>query len=154
MEDVSQALVIEEVTKETQDQAKYIILSGLQERFGYLDDSYNKDLDDIYDYYMNGENVFLLGRLHTKVICTAALIHEEIHIGRVVRMSVLQDYRRRGYARRMLEEIERHARSKGFEKIVLETTNTWNDAITFYGSHGYVEYDSNDDEVHMIKELL
>jgi GNAT superfamily N-acetyltransferase len=151
---MSQAFVIEEVSKETQDQAKNIILSGLRERFGYLDESYNKDLDDIYHYYMNGENVFLIGRLHTKVICTAALIHEELHIGRVVRMSVLQDHRRRGYARRMLEEIERQALNQGFRKIVVETTNTWNDAISFYESHGYIEYDRDEDEVHMMKELM
>jgi ribosomal protein S18 acetylase RimI-like enzyme len=154
LEDVSQALVIEVVSKQTQDQAKNIILSGLQERFGYLDDSYNKDLDDIYHHYMNGANIFLIGRLHNKVICTAALIHEKIHIGRVVRMSVLQEHRRRGYARRMLEEIEMHAHSRGFEKIVLETTNNWYDAISFYESHGYVEYDRNEDEVHLMKELM
>jgi ribosomal protein S18 acetylase RimI-like enzyme len=154
MEEVSQILVIEEVSEETQEQAKYIVLSGLEESFGFLDDSFNKDLNEIYRIYIDAGNLFLIGKLQSEVICTGALIQEEVNIGRIVRMSVLKNYRGRGYARRILEEIEREAFNKGFNKIVLETTSSWNDAISFYKSHGYKEYDRNEFEIHMIKDLL
>ncbi|MGG4092521.1 hypothetical protein [Paenibacillus lautus] len=46
MKEVSQTLVIEEVSKETQEHAKHIVLDGLKERFGSLDKSLNQDLNE------------------------------------------------------------------------------------------------------------
>lgn len=48
--------------------------------------------------YNSRGNPFLVGRINTKVVCTDALIHEDVDTGRVVRMSV--------------------------QRIVLETTNS------------------------------
>ncbi|KAG0298517.1 hypothetical protein BGZ97_004024 [Linnemannia gamsii] len=48
------SVVIRNFQKSDQDQVRKIILDGLAERFGpEFDPSYNKDLDDIYGYYVD-----------------------------------------------------------------------------------------------------
>ena len=69
-------------------------------------------------------------------------------------MSVQKEYRRNGIAQKMLKEIERRAQAKGFKRIVLETTNSWHDAISFYKKNEYKEFDRNEYEVHMVKKLF
>lgn len=128
MKEVSQTLVIEEVRKETQEHAKHIVLDGLKERFGSLDKSLNQDLNEIVLNYNSRGNPFLVGRINTKVVCTGALIHEDVDTGRVVRMSV--------------------------QRIVLETTNSWHDAISFYKKNEYEVFGRNEYEVHMVKNLF
>lgn len=154
MKEVYQTLVIEEVSKETQEHAKHIVLDGLKERFGSLDKSLNQDLNEIVLNYNSRGNLFLVGRINTKVICTGAFIREEIDTGRIVRMSVQKEYRRHGIAQKMLKEIERRAQAKGFKRIVLETTYSWHDAISFYKKNEYKEFDRNEYEVHMVKNLF
>lgn len=153
MKSMSQ-LIIDEVTEDTQEQAKRVVLSGLEERLGFLNESYNTDLNNIVQNYTNHGDVFLTGTLRSEVICTGALIEERKDVGRIVRMSVLKAYRRKGFARKMLEELEAIARTKKYVKIVLETTNTWSDAIQFYKSNGYIEQTMSDLEIHMEKNLL
>lgn len=154
MKEVYQTLVIEEVSKDTQEDAKRIVLAGLKERFGSLDESLNQDLNEIVLNYSSRGNHFLVGRINTKVICTGALIREEVDTGRIVRMSVQKEYRRHGLAQKMLKEIERRAQAKGFKRIVLETTNSWHDAISFYKKNEYKEFARNEYEVHMVKNLF
>ncbi|MGG3507730.1 GNAT family N-acetyltransferase [Paenibacillus lautus] len=154
MKEVSQTLVIEEVSKETQEHAKHIVLDGLKERYGSLDKSLNQDLNEIVLNYNSRGNPFLVGRINTKVVCTGALIREDVDTGRIVRMSVQKEFRRHGIAQKMLKEIERRAQAKGFKRIVLETTNSWHDAISFYKKNEYKEVDRNEYEVHMAKNLF
>ncbi|GIO29720.1 MULTISPECIES: GNAT family N-acetyltransferase [Paenibacillus] len=154
MKEVYQSLVFEEVSKETQEHAKQVVLAGLKERFGTLDESLNQDLNEIVLNYNRIGNLFLVGKINTKVVCTGALTREEVDTGRIVRMSVQKEYRRQGIAQKMLKELERRAQAKGYKKIVLETTNSWHDAISFYKKHEYIEYDRNKYEVHMVKDLF
>lgn len=154
MKEVYQTLVIEEVSKDTQEHAKHIVLTGLKERFGSLDESLNQDLNEIVLNYICRGNHFLVGRINTKVICTGALIRKEVDTGRIVRMSVQKEYRRHGLAQKMLKELERRAQAKGFKRIVLETTNSWHDAISFYKKNEYKEFARNEYEVHMVKNLF
>ncbi|GMX65044.1 hypothetical protein Elgi_43140 [Paenibacillus elgii] len=146
-------LSVTEVSEETQEQARRIVHAGLEERFGELDPSYNKDLDDIMSWYAGQGHLFLTGALEGKMVCTGALIQEGGDVGRIARMSVWKPYRRRGIARRMLQELERRARQKGYAKLVLETTAAWLDAVQFYKANGYVEVQRDEEEVHLEKVL-
>ncbi|MFB0842050.1 GNAT family N-acetyltransferase [Paenibacillus oleatilyticus] len=146
-------LSVTEVTEETQEQARRIVCAGLEERFGELDPSYNKDLDDIVSWYAGQGHLFLTGALEGQMVCTGALIREGHDVGRIVRMSVWKPYRRRGIARCMLQELERRARQKGYAKLVLETTADWLDAVQFYKANGYVEVQRDEEEVHLEKVL-
>jgi GNAT superfamily N-acetyltransferase len=144
-------LKIIEVNHSIQDCAKEIILEGLEERFGFLDRSLNSDLNDIQENYINKGYVFLLGIYDSKPVCTGALIKEDKEIGRIVRMSVLKDYRRKGLAQVIISELENKAVELGFTRIVLETNKEWYDAINFYSSNGFNEYLIDERLIHMEK---
>jgi len=128
-------LVIEPFALADQMAARAVILAGLEERWGVLDPSLNPDLDDIATHYAAG--VFLVARVEGALVGTGALIPEDEGIGRIVRMSVLRRLRRRGIGTRILCALLDAARRSGYHTLVLETTETWDDAIAFYLSHGF-----------------
>jgi GNAT superfamily N-acetyltransferase len=57
----------------------------------------------------------------------------------VKRMYVVPTARRRGFARRVLAELERTAAERGRRRIVLETGTAQPEAIALYTSSGYTE---------------
>src|SRR4051812_34422333 len=57
--------------------------------------------------------------------------------GEVKRMYVVPEARGRGLGRRLLEELERHARSLGYTSVVLETGDRQPEALGLYASSGY-----------------
>jgi ribosomal protein S18 acetylase RimI-like enzyme len=81
-------------------------------------------------------------------VCTGAYICEGT-TARITRMSVAKEFRRRGFAKRILEELVDRARRSGYTRLVLETNRSWYDAIAFYKSSGFVEYDLEDTRIHM-----
>jgi GNAT superfamily N-acetyltransferase len=75
------------------------------------------------------------------------------------RMFVKPEYRRKGYAKLILNELEKWATELGFEKMVLETGKKQPEAIGLYTASGYRiisnfgQYQGNDNSVCMKKQL-
>lgn len=138
-----------------QEPAKQLILAGLGERWGWIDSTLNPDLNDIALAYAPG--IFLVACLDDVLVGTGALMPEgtgeEKGALRVVRMSVRTDLRRNGIGRRILDALLDEARRIGCERIVLETTSTWKDAIRFYTRHGFLVVNEMDGETHMVLEF-
>lgn len=116
--------------------ARRIIIEGLGEHFGVVNEASNPDLDDIASSY-RGET-FLVAELGGEVVGTGALIYEGDGFGRVVRMSVRKEHRRKGVASAVFARLIDEARSRGYREIVLET-GFWKDSIGFYKSRGFRE---------------
>lgn len=129
------ALMIEPLTPADQPAARALILAGLEEHWGWLDPSLNPDLDDILTSYAGA--VFLAAKVDGALIGTGALIPEGAGAGRIARMSVDKAQRRGGVGTRILRALLDEARALGYRKIVLETTETWDDAIGFYLRNGF-----------------
>ena len=138
-----------------QEAAKQLILTGLGERWGWIDSTLNPDLNDIALTYAPG--IFLVAYLDGELVGTGALLPEVTPDGdnalRVVRMSVRTDLRRQGIGRRILDRLLDEARASGCRKIVLETTSTWTNAVRFYTRYGFQVVGELDGETHMILEL-
>lgn len=121
------------------DQAatKQLILAGLADHWGTLDPTLNPDLNNIALSYQ-GET-FLLALQGEEIVGCGALITEEgeEEYGRIVRMSVKNENRRQGIGQLILKHLETAASQRRFHKIVLETTQTWDDAVAFYLANGY-----------------
>jgi putative acetyltransferase len=119
------------------DQApvKDLILAGLAEHWGWLDPTKNLDLDDIAASYAGG--VFLVARHQGQIIGTGALAPRSNDTGEVVRMSVAANWRRQGIGRRILQDLVDGARQSGYRRIILETTETWQEVIAFYLRFGF-----------------
>lgn len=141
-----------------QDAAKQLVLTGLGERWGWIDPALNPDLDDIATTYAAG--YFLVGYLNNELVATGALLPEvdPAHTGnvpamRVVRMSVRADLRGQGIGRRVLDALLAYARSQDCRLLVLETTSTWTDAVRFYTRYGFQFIAELDGETHMQLEV-
>ncbi|MCL0056989.1 GNAT family N-acetyltransferase [Dehalococcoidia bacterium] len=115
-------LDIRPVDETTQEHARVLILSGLGERFGYIDEMLNQDLNDIVANYVEKAHIFLIGTIGNEIVCTGALVQEDQSTGRVVRMSVAKEYRRRGFGTAMLQRLMDLAREKDIENCWLRQT--------------------------------
>jgi GNAT superfamily N-acetyltransferase len=134
-----------------QAEAKALILKGLEEHWGWLDLALNPDLNDIAASYAAG--TFLVARQAGALVGTGALIPEAPGLARVVRMSVDTRLRRQGIGRLILAELLRRAQQAGYRRLVLETTQTWEDAIVFYRSFGFAITHYADGDVHFQMEI-
>ena len=130
-------LKIEVLTEEKSSLATQLIVSGLKEYFLNYESKYNPDLLNLYDYYNKPRNVFLIGLVDYTVVATGGIVYEKGNIARIVRMSIKKEYRREGYASILLKTLEKKAFDYGYKKIVLETTRTWQKAISFYKKNNY-----------------
>ena len=118
-----------------QSAVKDLILAGLAEHWGTLDPSKNPDLDDIASSYAGA--VFLVACHLARIIGTGALVPRVNGTAEVVRMSVAADWRRHGIGRMILQALVDRARQNGCQRIILETTETWQEVIAFYLRFGF-----------------
>lgn len=145
-------VILARFTPDDQPAARALILAGLEERWGALDLSLNPDLNDIATSYAAG--VFLVAKLDGRLVGTGALLPEGEGMGRIMRMSVAHAHRRRGIGARILRALLDEAQARGYRTIVLETTETWHDAIAFYLRHGFRIVARHDGEVHFMLTLF
>jgi len=129
------AIKIKPFQSDNQAGVKALILNGLVEHWGFLDESKNPDLEDIARSYVGGK--FLIAWLNGEIVGTGAYVPRSETVVEVVRMSVSVESRRQGIGVRILQEICDHAAKNGYQKVVLETTKTWQGVIRFYQQYGF-----------------
>lgn len=132
-------------------QARQLILDGLKEHWGWLDETQNPDLNDIPGHYACG--VFLVATVGGQIVGTGALLPAGKATGRIVRMSVAKTYRRKGIGRAILQALITAAGRAGYQRLVLETTATWEDAIAFYQRNGFRPVAEEDGNIHFVRVL-
>jgi ribosomal protein S18 acetylase RimI-like enzyme len=137
-----------------QDAARTVILTGLGEHWGHIDETLNPDLDDIAAHYPPQiADFFVVEDADGAIIGTAGLIQEDADTGRIVRMSVTKAARGRGIGKRLVAQLETAARARGYRRLVCETTHDWTDAIALYSATGFTELGVWNDDRHFEKHL-
>lgn len=126
----------EELTKSTHQQVRSLILAGLEQHWGSIDESLNPDLDDMLTSYQNGRTLVARDTAGD-IVGTGTLILRSDHVAEIVRMSVDSSVRRRGVGRQIVDELVATARANRCERVILETTSTWTEVIEFYQSCGF-----------------
>ena len=84
-----------------------------------------------------GGGTFLIAREGGRLLGCAALRRLDCASGQVMRMYVLPSARRASVGRRLLAELERHARRIGLRRLVLHTGMRQPEAIGLYESTGF-----------------
>jgi ribosomal protein S18 acetylase RimI-like enzyme len=141
-------------TRADQAATRSLILTGLGEHWGFIDETVNPDLDDIAAAYSPETAVFLVVENPDGALIGAGCVYEEdTETGRIARMSVAGTERGRGIGRRLVEELERAARLRGYRRLVLETTEDWTDAIALYRATGFTELGVWNGDRHFEKRL-
>ena len=138
------AIKIKPFHPKNQAVVKAIILDGLVEHWGFLDESKNPDLEDIAAAYEGG--TFLVAWVGGEIVGTGATLPRSETFVEVVRMSVSKKLRRQGIGGRILQELCNHAAKNRYQKIILETTKTWHGVIGFYKQFGFrfTHYEGDD----------
>jgi ribosomal protein S18 acetylase RimI-like enzyme len=88
----------------------------------------------------------LIARLDGRAVACGALKYHPDAPAELKRMWVSPDDRGIGLGRRLLAELEEHARDRGVEVLRLETNGTLTEAIALYRSAGYAEVPAFNDE--------
>ena len=139
--------------------ARRLILEGLGERWGWVDETRNPDLDDIAAHYLAPGHYFVVVERDGELIGTGALVAEGAEgakrqaTGRIVRMSVAREHRGRGLGRALVEHLLDEAQQRGCRRVLVETTREWHDAIRLYQRCGFVEYARDDEDVHLCRVM-
>ena len=120
---------------EDQKMARQLILDGLGEHFGNINEELNPDLDDIAANYAG--DLFLVAVQAGVIVGCGALIYEGEGFARVQRMSVLKTLRRRGIAGAILDRLITEARLQSCWRVVIGT-GFWEDSVGFYTSRGFI----------------
>ena len=146
-------LVLRPFTPGDQHAVQMLILSGLGDHWGTIDDTLNPDLRDIMASYVEQGHTVLLAERGGVLAATATLKHVAPAVGQLVRMSVRRDLRRLGIGRHMVWQVLHRARLDGLTRVELETTRTWDDAIGLYRACGFAQVAADDQSVYMARTL-
>lgn len=101
--------------------------------------------------------VFLLARVDGVVVGCGGLQTIGPGVGEVKRMWVAPGTRGRGVGKRLLAELEDHARSLGHHVVRLDTNSTLTEAVAMYRRAGYREierYNDNPYPDHFFEKAL
>ncbi len=113
-------------------------------------DQYNK-LDDIHDVVLVIDNGQAVG-------CGSYKRYSE-EVAEIKRVFVREGHRGKGFAKRIMCELEQKARENGYKKLILETGNLLTVATSLYLNIGYVitenygQYANMPESVCMMKAL-
>ncbi|HZC05508.1 MAG TPA: GNAT family N-acetyltransferase [Ktedonobacterales bacterium] len=125
-------------TPADQEAARALILAGLGERFGFVDETRNPDLDDIAAYYPARGHQFLVAEQAGALVGTGGLLFEDDGATcQLVRVSVRRDLRRQGIAQVIVTALLSRARKHGRQRVWVETDEPWHDAIALYQRLGF-----------------
>jgi GNAT superfamily N-acetyltransferase len=128
-------LVFEDFTRRDQEEVRALILAGLEDNWGSLDDSLNPDLDDLAGRFGHGRTI--VTRDNQGIAATGTVLPRDDGSAEVVRMSVRRDRRGEGIGRAVLTELLTTARAWGNERVVLETSSAWTPTVAFYLANGF-----------------
>ena len=132
---VEKRLSIEPFRPEDQRSVKALVLEGMEEHWGVLDESKNLDLNDITSSYADG--VFLVAWQDGEMVGTGAFRPVSDETVEIVRMSVKKEKRRQGIGWEILTELCWRSYHKGYKRVILETTASWEKAVAFYLAFGF-----------------
>jgi len=134
-----------------QADARMLVLRGLGEHWGWIDETRNPDLDDIGSHYAAG--CFLVARAGGTLVGTGGFLPLDETCVQIHRVSVTPAWRRRGVGRAIVAGLLEEARVRGFRRAVAATTETWHEVIAFHRGQGFVPTARRDGDVHLAREL-
>ena len=136
-----------------QDAVRRLILEGLGEHFGFIDETLNHDLDNIWKFYVENGGTVLVAEDQGAIVGTACLLSLSENEGRIVRMSTAQEHRRKGIGSSLLSALIQDAKHRRLQSIVIATEPHWKDATGFYRNQGFVPYGNDEVDIFMRLDL-
>jgi GNAT superfamily N-acetyltransferase len=126
---------LRDLRPEQRADVRSLILAGLGEHWGAVDENLNRDLDDMLSTYAAGRTLVVCDG--DRVVATGTLMPNRVATAELVRMSVALTHRRCGVGRQIVNELIATARRWRRTRVILETSTDWNDVVHFYVSCGF-----------------
>jgi ribosomal protein S18 acetylase RimI-like enzyme len=139
--------------RDDQAAVRDLVLAGLGDHWGEIDYTKNPDLDDIWTHYVDRGACVVLVERDGALVAAGTLVPDTEAIGKLVRMSVAKASRGQGIGKRLVAHLLDEARSRGYRRVVLETTDDWQDAIGLYRACGFQTEGFRDGDIHMYLDL-
>lgn len=130
------AIHLEPFARQLQAQVRALVLAGLAERWGTVDEELNHDLDDIAATYASG--AVLVAVRDGVVVGAGAVVPRGRDSAEIVRVSVARTARRHGIGRMLVAALVEVARSWPVQRVVCETSSHWTSAVELYLRCGFV----------------
>ncbi|MBI4080368.1 MAG: GNAT family N-acetyltransferase [Candidatus Levybacteria bacterium] len=147
-------MTIRSFKKEDQPYAQEIILNGLKEYWGFIDNTLNPDVYAIEKTYVQEGCRFLVAEADGRIVGTGGLMRtKDANVAQIVRVSVHPDHRRQGVAKEIVTHLLDYAREMGYKKVLVETTKSWIAPRTLYNQLGFREIREDEADVYMMFEL-
>jgi len=152
MSEVEQLLLASIVTIEVEDPSERDAWWCIEQYFSELNRRFEGGFDPSRSISADAEELrppageLLVARLRGKPVGCGALKFHSRAPAELKRMWIARDVRGLGLGRRLLSELERHARKRGARVVRLETNRTLTEAIKLYRSAGYREVAAFNDE--------
>jgi len=96
----------------------------------------NRDLQWIEETYLQSSGEFLVVESGGRIVACGGLLLDG-GTAELMRIAVDPDHQREGYGTAILEGLERTARDRGCDRIVLTTASRQTSATEFYPDRGY-----------------
>lgn len=148
-----ESIAIRPFRPEDQAVTRRLILAGLGDHFGTIDETKNPDLDDIVASYVDRGASVVVAEYAGEIVGAGTLAVEAPGVGRLVRMTVAGEMRGRGLGRRLVNHLLDEARRRGYGRVLVETTDDWQDAIGLYRACGFQTEGFRDGDIHMYIDL-
>jgi DNA-binding MarR family transcriptional regulator/N-acetylglutamate synthase-like GNAT family acetyltransferase len=132
----------------TTDEARFCVGSYFAELDRRMDGGFDASLSRYGDIaeFVEPAGMLLLARLRGEPVGCGALRFGESGVTEIKRMWLSNEVRGLGLGRRLLGELERHARDHGARLVRLDTNHVLTEAIALYDSAGYARIEAFNDE--------
>ena len=141
-------LSIRPFTSADQVDVRALVLAGLQDHWGTLDPTLNPDLNDLSGWYGPLDGFTVVAEIAREIVGTGTMYRVDDQTGVLVRMSVSGSHRGRGIGKALVRSLADEARSRGYTRLICETTDTWQDAIALYLATGFTIVDQRNGDYH------
>jgi len=111
-------------------------LASICSEIGYRSGPWEEDFENIERTYFDGGE-FLVGLIDQNIVAMGGYRKITDKMGHIRRMRVHPDYRRRGFARQILQQLEKEAKRNGLDELRLRTSKQQVMAQNFYEKNGY-----------------
>jgi ribosomal protein S18 acetylase RimI-like enzyme len=150
---MSDPAVLRPFTPEDAPAMRRLVLNGLGDHWGTIDETMNPDLDDITGVYWHTGATITVVERGGEIVGCGILIEHDPETGELVRMSVRGDQRGQGLGKRLVRNLLDAAAERGFRQVVCETTETWEDAIALYRSCGFRDTGVRDGDIYFAIDI-
>jgi ribosomal protein S18 acetylase RimI-like enzyme len=133
-----------------EEATQLLLRRGLESHWGEYHAAFNPDINELFKVY---EKQMIVGLIDGEIVACGGWKTLSPDTVEFVRFSVSEGFQRQSIGSKLMEFVETHVRSLGFDKAILETTSSWNDAIGFYLSNGYEVTHEKEGDTYFLKVL-